>query len=136
MSHLFRLQGQALLSHCLVVFKTNKIGKFRFESDAAVSAWTWPFHFKADACRTIGSALWEGRFCMITLFIIGILVLVVKMIHFAFKAAWGITRGILFTVGIPALLMVLFVAGLVSFAVPLLLLALLAAFIWPVLKGR
>ena len=73
---------------------------------------------------------------MITLFIIGILVLVVKMIHFAFKAAWGITRGILFTVGIPALLMVLFVAGLVSFAVPLLLLALLAAFIWPVLKGR
>lgn len=72
---------------------------------------------------------------MITLFVIGILVFTVKIVHFACKAAWGITKGILFVIGIPALLIVLFVAGLAVLAVPLLLLALLAAFFWPVLKG-
>lgn len=72
---------------------------------------------------------------MVTLFVIGILVFAVKLIHFAVKAAWGITKGILFVIGIPALLIVLFVAGLVSLAVPLLILALLGAFLWPVLKG-
>ena len=72
---------------------------------------------------------------MITLFIIGILVFTGKLIHFACKAAWGITRGVLFVIGIPALLMVLFVAGLVSLAIPLLILALLSAFLWPVMKG-
>ena len=72
---------------------------------------------------------------MITLFVIGILVFTAKLIHFAVKAAWGITKGILFVIGIPALLIVLFVAGLAVLAVPLLLLALLAAFFGPVLKG-
>lgn len=72
---------------------------------------------------------------MITLFVIGIIVFTAKLVHFAFKAAWGITKGILFVVGIPALLIVLFVAGLAVLAVPLLFLALLAAFLWPVLKG-
>ena len=72
---------------------------------------------------------------MIALFIIGILVFTGKLIHFACKAAWGITRGVLFVIGIPALLIVLFVAGLVSLALPLLVLALLAAFLLPVLKG-
>ena len=72
---------------------------------------------------------------MITLFVIVILVFTVKLVHFACKAAWGITKGILFVIGIPALLIVLFVAGLAVLAVPLLLLALLAAFFWPVLKG-
>ena len=72
---------------------------------------------------------------MITLFVIGIFVFTVKLVHFACKAAWGITKGILFVIGIPALLIVLFVAGLAVLAVPLLLLALLAAFFWPVLKG-
>ena len=72
---------------------------------------------------------------MITLFVIGILVFTVKIVHFACKAAWGITKGILFVIGIPALLIVLFVAGLAVLAVPLLLLALLVAFFWPVLKG-
>ena len=71
---------------------------------------------------------------MITLFVIGIIVFTVKLVHVAFKAAWGITKGILFVVGIPALLIVLFVAGLAVLAVPLLFLALLAAFLWPVLK--
>lgn len=55
---------------------------------------------------------------MIAPFIIGILVFTGKLIHFACKAAWGITRGVLFVIGIPALLMVLFVAGLVSLAIP------------------
>ena len=72
---------------------------------------------------------------MITLLIIGIIVFTVKLIHFAWKAAWGITKGVLFVIGIPALLMVLFVAEFVSLAIPLLLLALLAAFLWPALKG-
>ena len=72
---------------------------------------------------------------MITLFVIGIIVFTVKLVHFAFKAAWGITKGVLFVIGIPTLLIVLFIAGLVSLAVPLLLLALLAAFLLPVLKG-
>ena len=72
---------------------------------------------------------------MITLFVIGIIVFVVKLILFAFKAAWGIAKGILFVIGIPALLIALFVAGVVSLAIPLLILALLAVFIWPVVKG-
>ena len=72
---------------------------------------------------------------MITLFIIGVIVFGVKLTHFALKAAWGITKGILFVIGIPALLTVLFVAGLVSLAVPLLILALVAVFLGPVLKG-
>ena len=71
---------------------------------------------------------------MVTLFVIGIFVFVVKLIYFAVKAAWGITKGVLFVIGIPALLIVLFVAGVVSLAVPMLILALLGAFLWPVLK--
>lgn len=73
---------------------------------------------------------------MITLFAIGILVFTAKLIHFAVKAAWGITKGVLFVVSIPALLIALFVAGLAALAIPLLILALLAAFLCPVLKGR
>ena len=72
---------------------------------------------------------------MVTLFAIGILVFVGKLVHFAFKAAWGITKGVLFGLGIPVLLIALFVAGLVSLAVPLLILALVAVFLGPVLKG-
>lgn len=73
---------------------------------------------------------------MITLFVIGILVFTGKLISFAIKAAWGLTKGVLFVIGIPALLIALFVGGLVSLAVPLLILALLAVFLWPVLKGK
>lgn len=73
---------------------------------------------------------------MITLFVIGILVFTGKLISFAIKAAWGITKGVLFVIGIPAMLIALFVGGLVSLAVPLLILALLAVFLWPVLKGK
>lgn len=73
---------------------------------------------------------------MITLFVIGILVFTGKLIHFAVKAAWGITKSILFVIGFPVVLIVLFVAGLTALAIPLLILALLAAFLWPVLRGR
>ena len=72
---------------------------------------------------------------MITLFVIGILVFTGKLLDFAVKAAWGITKGVLFAIGIPALLIVLFLAGLVTLAVPLLILALLAAFLLPISKG-
>ena len=72
---------------------------------------------------------------MITLFVIGMIVFALKLVHFAIKAAWGVTKGVLFVIGIPVLLVVLFVAGLVFLAMPLLILALLAAFLWPVLKG-
>ena len=71
---------------------------------------------------------------MITLFAIGILVFTVKLVHFALKAAWGITKGVLFVIGIPAMLIALFVTGLVYFAIPLLILALLAVFLWPIMK--
>ena len=73
---------------------------------------------------------------MITLFVIGILVFTGMLIHFAVKAAWGITKSILFVIGFPVVLIVLFVAGLTALAIPLLILALLAAFLWPVLRGR
>lgn len=72
---------------------------------------------------------------MITLFVIGILAFTAKLVHFAVKAAWGIAKSVLLVIGIPTLLIVLFAAGLAALSVPLLLLALLAAFLWPVLKG-
>lgn len=72
---------------------------------------------------------------MITLFVIGIMVFTIKLVHFAFKAAWGITKVVLFVLGIPALLIALFITGLVFLAIPLLILALLAVFLWPILKG-
>ena len=72
---------------------------------------------------------------MITLFIIGMILFVWKLICLALKAAWGITKGILFLVVIPLLLIALFVSGLVTLALPLLIIALLAAFIGPILKG-
>ena len=72
---------------------------------------------------------------MITLFIICIIVFTVKLVCFAFKAAWGITKGVLFVIGIPTLLIVLFIAGLVYLAIPLLIIALLVVFLWPILKG-
>ena len=56
---------------------------------------------------------------MITLFIIGVIIFAVKLACFALRAAWGITKGVLFVIGLPVLLMTLFVAGMVYLAVPL-----------------
>lgn len=72
---------------------------------------------------------------MITLFAIGILILVLKLVRFALKATFGIAKGILFVVGIPVLLIGLFAAGLTVLAVPLLLFGLLTAFLLPAGKG-
>ena len=71
---------------------------------------------------------------MITLFIIGGIVFTVKLIHFVFRASWGITKGVMLVIGIPALLIALFVAGLAALAVLLLALALLTVFLRPMLK--
>ena len=71
---------------------------------------------------------------MITLFVLCILALTVKLIFFAVKAAWGITKVALFVIGLPALLILIFAAGLVYLAFPLLIIALLAVFLSPVLK--
>lgn len=72
---------------------------------------------------------------MVTLFAIGILIFAWKLTRLALRAAWGITKGILYVIGIPVLLIGLFAAGLATLAVVLLVLALLAAFLWPILKG-
>ena len=72
---------------------------------------------------------------MITLFVIGILVFAFKLVHFALKTTWGIAKGILFGIGIPAVLIVLFSVGLATLAVPLLLVGLLTVFILPARKG-
>lgn len=72
---------------------------------------------------------------MATLFSIGIILIVLKLIHIALKAAWGITKCIFFIVGFPLFLIILFVVGLASLAFPLLILGLLVSFLFPGTKG-
>ena len=73
---------------------------------------------------------------MITLFILGIVLFIFKLVLFAVRAAWGITKVLVFIIGIPLVLAVLFFTGLAALAVPLLILSLLASFIAPALKGK
>ena len=68
------------------------------------------------------------------IFMIGIVVFTVKLVLLACKAAWGVTAGLLFAVGIPLWLVVLFAAGLLSLALPVLFFSLLAVFLWPAFK--
>ena len=68
---------------------------------------------------------------MITLMTIGIIVLTLKLIMLAVKAAWGITKAIIFVAFLPVILVVLLIAGLASVAGPLLVIGLLAAFLLP-----
>lgn len=91
-----------------------------------MSAEARPLHLETVPYRTAGSVLQKERIFVIPPFVFGILVFTGTLIHFAVKAAWGITKGVLFVIGIPVLL---FIAGLV-------ILALLAAFLLPVLKGK
>ena len=72
---------------------------------------------------------------MITFPVIGVLVFAVKIVFLAIKAAWSITKGILLAVGIPVMLVALFAAGLAVLALPLLVIALLAVFLLPIVKG-
>ena len=68
--------------------------------------------------------------------ILGIVLFVFKLVLFAVRAAWGITKVLVFIIGIPLMLLALFLTGLVTLAVPLLVISLLAAFIGPALKGK
>lgn len=68
---------------------------------------------------------------MITLFIIGMVVLTVKLVALTLSVTWGLTKTILLGVGLPVILAALFIAGLTVFAVPLLILALLGVFLLP-----
>lgn len=68
---------------------------------------------------------------MITLFVIGLIVFAVKVALLGIKAAWGITKALLFVLGFPVLLIALLIIGLAYLAVPLLIVALLAAFAAP-----
>lgn len=71
---------------------------------------------------------------MITLFVIGILILLVKLIVLACKATWGITKALLFIIGLPVIFIGLLIAGFISLAGPLLLITLIAVFIWSFIR--
>ena len=71
---------------------------------------------------------------MITLFIIGTVIFVLKVAAFAVKATWGIANAVLIVVGIPAILVGLLIHGIVILAIPLLFIALLVAFLFPITK--
>ena len=64
---------------------------------------------------------------MITLFVIGILILSIKFIVLACKATWGMAKALLFIIG-------LLIAGFISLAAPLLIITLIAVFIWSFAK--
>lgn len=61
-------------------------------------------------------------------------VLTVKLVALTLSVTWGLTKTILFGVGLPVILAVLFIAGLTAFAVPLLILALLGVFLLPAVR--
>lgn len=66
---------------------------------------------------------------MMVLFWIGILLFAWRLMVFAFHAAWSVTKCVLFAVGVPLILIVLFFAGMVYLAVPLLAIGLLVSFL-------
>mgnify|MGYP004648294071 CR=1 FL=1 len=66
---------------------------------------------------------------MITLFVIGTFILAVKLFFFAIKMAWGLTKIVAFVVFLPVILIGMLLAGLLSAAFPLLIAALVVAFI-------
>ena len=68
---------------------------------------------------------------MITLFVVGLLIFAIKVALLGVKAAWGIAKAILFVLGIPVILIALLIMGLAYLAAPLLIVALLAAFVAP-----
>ena len=57
------------------------------------------------------------------IFIVMLIMLVGKIIGLAFKAAWGLTKIVLWIILFPVLLIGLFLAGVVYIAFPLLLVA-------------
>ena len=71
---------------------------------------------------------------MITFFVIGILVLSIKLIVLACKGTWGMAIALLFIIGLPVILIGLLIAGFISLAAPLLIITLIAVFIWSFAK--
>lgn len=71
---------------------------------------------------------------MITLMIIGILFFTWKMTAFALKAAWGLTKGIFAVVILPIVAVTFLVCGLVSLAVPLLVIGIIVVLIGSAVK--
>jgi len=68
---------------------------------------------------------------MITLFVIGMIVFVFKMVSLALRLAWGVTKWALLIFAVPAALIGLLVAGIRYLALPLLGIGLIAAFFTP-----
>ena len=73
---------------------------------------------------------------LIAAFVIGMILLVGKVGWLAVKLAWGLLKSILFVLVLPAILVVLVVVGLIKLAIPLLIIALLAAFIGPRIEEK
>lgn len=71
---------------------------------------------------------------MITLMIIGIVLLTLKSVSLAIRLAFGLTKGILFVVFLPLILVGMIIKGLLMLAGPVLIIALLAAFLLPLRK--
>lgn len=67
---------------------------------------------------------------MITLlFAIGIIYLCIKFGLFAFRAAWGITKIVIWVIAFPLVLVGLFVAGIVYLAIPLLVVGIIVSLV-------
>lgn len=66
---------------------------------------------------------------MITLFTICIIVLMFKLFFFGMKMAWGLAKIVGFVIFLPIILIGMLLAGLLSAAFPLLVIALIVAFI-------
>lgn len=71
---------------------------------------------------------------MITLFIIGIVILIIKLVFFACKLTLGVVKGILFVIGAPIILIVLFAIGLTYLAFPILIVAIIVSFVLSLAK--
>ncbi|MDO4976957.1 MAG: hypothetical protein Q4E53_06820 [Eubacteriales bacterium] len=71
---------------------------------------------------------------MITLLFLGIMILTLKMTVIAFKMTWGITKTVLFVLGLPLILLGLIFSGVLILAAPLLLVMLIGAFLFPVFR--
>lgn len=73
---------------------------------------------------------------MITFFVIGLVIFTIKIVLFSIRAAWSIVKILLVVLGVPTLLIMLIIIGLIHVAAPLLIVALLAAFIVPRFMGK
>ena len=73
---------------------------------------------------------------MITLFILGLLLLGVNIVALAIKMTWGLAKAVICIIGLPVMLVILLIAGLVYLAVPLLIIAIVVSFIISKVNGK